>query len=202
GETIPLASYFPWLKGLNARAGVFSAGMEATVFEYPMRRPDGTVSTLRVAPLICYEDTVPALAREATQKGAELLVHITSDSWFGRTLAPHQHHLIAAFRAIENRRFLIRATNTGLSAVVDPLGRTIARIPPFSEGTVTAMVRPLSYRSAYTDWVGDRPWWGLLAVRVVGVMVRQSRRRRRSRSTRRAPRRPVDGDPRARCSHR
>ena len=176
GETIPLASTFPWLNGLNAKAGVFSAGTESKVFEYPMRRPDGRVSTLKVAPLICYEDTVPALAREATQKGAELLVNITSDSWFGRTLAPHQHHLIAAFRAIENRRFLIRATNTGLSAVVDPLGRTIARIPPFSEGTVTAMVKPLSYQSAYTDWVGDRPWWGLLAVSVVGVIVRRRRR--------------------------
>ena len=74
------------------------------------------------------------MAREACEKGAELLINITSDSWFGRTLAPHQHHFIAAFRAIENRRFLIRATNTGLSGVVDPLGRTIASIPPFAGG--------------------------------------------------------------------
>jgi apolipoprotein N-acyltransferase len=176
GETIPLASSFPWLKRLNAKAGVFSAGTETRVFEYPMRRPDGTVWTLKVAPLICYEDTVPALAREAAQKGAELLVNITSDSWFGRTLALDQHHLIASFRAIENRRFLIRATNTGLSAVVDPLGRTIARIPPFSEGTVAATVKPLTYASAYTDWVGDRPWWGLLAVSFVGVFMRRGRR--------------------------
>ena len=79
----------------------FSAGTETKVFDYPMRRPDGTAYTLKVAPLICYEDTVPALAREATRKGAELLVNLTSDSWFGRTPALHQHHLIAAFRAIE-----------------------------------------------------------------------------------------------------
>jgi apolipoprotein N-acyltransferase len=170
GESMPLASYFPWLKGLNAKAGVFSAGTEAKVFEYPMRRPDGTSRTLKVSPLICYEDTVPALAREATREGAELLVNLTSDSWFGRTLAPHQHHLIASFRAIENRRFLVRATNTGLSAVVDPLGRTIARIPPFTEGTATARVSPLTDRSAYTDWVGDRPWWALLVVCVAGIV--------------------------------
>src|SRR5262249_41460354 len=119
-----------------------------------------------------YEDTVPGLARAATRMGAELLVNLTSDSWFGRTLAPHQHHRIAAFRAIENRRFLVRATNTGLSAVVDPLGRTIARIPPFPEGTATARVSPLSDRSAYTDWVGDRPWWTLLAVSLVGAIRR------------------------------
>jgi|GEM_PF-193141 len=170
GESIPLSSYLPWLKGLNSKAGVFSAGTETQVFSYPMRRPDGKVSTLKVAPLICYEDTVPALARKASRKGAELLVNITSDSWFGRTLAPHQHHLIAAFRAIENRRFLIRATNTGLSGVVDPLGRTIASIPPFAEGTATAQVTPLTYHSAYTNGIGDRPWWTLLVVSLVSTV--------------------------------
>src|SRR3954463_4749549 len=98
--------------------------------------------------ILCVASTGPV------RKGAELLANITSDSWFGRTLAPHQHHLIAAFRAIENRRFLIRATNTGLSAVVDPLGKTVARIPPFSEGTATAQVRLLKYRSPYSTWIG------------------------------------------------
>ncbi|WP_406700894.1 apolipoprotein N-acyltransferase [Singulisphaera sp. Ch08] len=170
GESIPFSSYLPWLKGLNAKAGVFSAGTETRVFSYPMRRPDGTATTLKVAPLICYEDTVPALARNASRKGAELLINITSDSWFGRTLAPRQHHLIAAFRAIENRRFLIRATNTGLSGVVDPLGRTIASIPPFAEGTATAQVTPLTYRSAYAYGIGDGPWWALMVV-AFGVTV-------------------------------
>src|SRR5262249_2113920 len=153
-ESMPLTSYFPWLKELNAKAGVFSAGTETQVFSYPMRRPDGRASTLKVSPLICYEDTVPALARKASRKGAELLINITSDSWFGRTLLPNQPPLTAAFRAIENRRFLIRATNTGLSGVVDPLGRTIASIPPFAEGTATTQVTPLNYRSAYTHWIG------------------------------------------------
>ena len=177
GESMPLSSCLPWLKGLNAKAGVFSAGTETQVFSYPMRRPDGTASTLKVSPLICYEDIVPALAREASRKGAELLINITSDSWFGRTLAPRQHHLIAAFRAIENRRFLIRATNTGLSGVVDPLGRTIASIPPFAEGTATARVTPLTYRSAYTDWIGDRPWWALLVVALVATVHEKGMRR-------------------------
>ncbi len=63
GEYLPLASYFPALKKLNAKAGVFTAGTEAQVFAYPLRQPDGTPYTLKVSPLICYEDTVPALAR-------------------------------------------------------------------------------------------------------------------------------------------
>lgn len=167
GEAMPLASYFPALRKLNAKSGAFSAGTQTKVFEYPMRRADGSSYTLKVAPLICYEDTVPALSRAAALKGAELLVNITSDAWFGRSLAPRQHHLIAAFRAIENRRYLIRSTTTGYSAVVDPLGRTIGRIAPFSEGTITATVGRLSELSPYSSHVGDRPWWCLLAVAAV-----------------------------------
>jgi apolipoprotein N-acyltransferase len=177
GESMPLTSVFPRLKELNAKAGTFSAGTETRVFSYPTRRPDGTASSLKISPLICYEDTVPSLAREASLKGAELLINITSDSWFGRTLAPHQHHLIAAFRAIENRRFLIRATNTGLSGVVDPLGRTIVSIPPFAEGTATAQVTPLTYRSAYSHWIGDRPWWALLVVSLIATVHAKAMRR-------------------------
>ena len=174
GEYMPLASFFTGLQALNAKAGVFSAGTKAAVFDYPMHRPDGTAYRLKVSPLICYEDTLPSLARESVGKGAELLANITSDSWFGRTVAPHQHHVIAAFRAIENRRYLIRATNTGLSAVVDPLGKTVARIPPFSEGTATAQVRLLNYRSPYSEWIGDRPWWALLTLSIGIFVVRRS----------------------------
>lgn len=173
GEYMPLAGTFPWLKSLNGMAGVFSAGKEVKVFEFPMHRQDGSTFTLKVAPLICYEDTVPGLSREATRKGAELLVNLTYDTWFGRTAAPYEHHLIAAFRAIENRRYLVRATNSGLSAVVDPLGRTITSIPDFSEGTATATVHLIRDQSPYTAWVGDKPWWGLFALAGVAITVRR-----------------------------
>jgi apolipoprotein N-acyltransferase len=170
GESIPFASSVPWLAKLNARAGIFTAGSGPRVFAIAMRGPDGTARTLRVAPLICYEDTIPDLARDATRAGAELLVNLTSDSWFGRSVALRQHHLIASFRAIENRRYLVRATTTGLSAVVDPLGRTIASIPPAAEGTVTTRVKLLSCQSAYASFVGERPWWTLLALSVAFMM--------------------------------
>jgi apolipoprotein N-acyltransferase len=175
GEYMPLASVFPWLKSMNAKAGVFTAGTELKVFAYPMHRKDAAAYTLKVTPLICYEDTVPALARQATRSGAELLVNLTYDTWFGRSVAPLEHHLIAAFRAIENRRYLVRVTNNGLSAVVDPLGRTIARIPPFTEGIATARVRLLNEQSPYTRMVGEKPWWGLLAICLPVAVVRQGR---------------------------
>ena len=142
-----------------------------------MQRADGEEYTVKAAPLICYEDTVPRLARAATRKGAELLVNLTFDTWFGQTPAQFQHHLIAAFRAIENRRYLIRSSNSGYSAVVDPLGRTIASIRPFTVGTLKAKVRLLDEKTPYTAYIGETPWWMLLAA-IVGIYVAPLIRRR------------------------
>jgi apolipoprotein N-acyltransferase len=163
GEYMPGASVFPWLNRMNANAGIFSAGTEIKVFPIPMRRRDSRAYTIKTAPLICYEDVVPALARRATRQGAELLVNLTYDTWFGRTSAPYQHHLIAAFRAIENRRYLIRCTNSGYTAVVDPLGQTIASIAPFTTGTLSVNVRLLKEQTPYTAYLGETPWWLLFA---------------------------------------
>ncbi len=178
GEYMPLASIFPGLNALNDKGGVFAAGTSDKVFDYPMTRSDGTTYTLRASPLICYEDLLPSLARQATRDGAQLLVNLTSDNWFGRSLAPWQHHLIASFRAIETRRYLVRSTTTGLSAVVDPLGRTVASLPLFTEGAMKCNVRLLSDGSPYTDWFGDWPWWGLLAGTVGAGAVHRFRVRR------------------------
>jgi apolipoprotein N-acyltransferase len=164
GEYMPFASVFPWLNSLNENAGLFSWGKEIKVFPYPMERPNGFQYTARIAPLICYEDTVTGPASDATRRGAELLVNLTYDTWFGRTAASYQHHLIATFRAIENRRYLIRSTYTGYTAVVNPLGKTIASIPPFAEGMLTVEVPLLHYQSSFTNYVGELPWWGVLAL--------------------------------------
>ena len=176
GEYMPFSSIFPALNDLNANAGLFSSGKELKVFDYPMCRRDGTQYTAKVAPLICYEDTLTEPARDATRKGAELLVNLTYDTWFGRSAAPYQHHLIAAFRAIENRRFLVRSTYTGYTAVVNPLGKTIAHIPCFTEGKLTVKVPLLKGPSIYTNYVGEAPWWALAALSL-GVIVVQRRQK-------------------------
>jgi len=178
GEYMPFASVVPGLNRLGGRAKVFTAGEECRVFRLPMVDHDGGRTTpLEVAPLVCFEDTIPALAREATLGGATLLVNLTSDAWFGRSVAPAQHHLIASFRAIECRRPLVRATTTGLSAVVDPVGRTVAQVPPFAAGTATARVPLRSDRSLYVAYAGDTPWWTLSAVVIVGLVARRLRGR-------------------------
>ena len=116
--------------------------------------------------------------RQATRKGATLLVNLTFDTWFGPTVAPYQHHLIAAFRAIENRRFLVRCTSSGYSAVVDPMGRTVASIPPFTAGTLSTKVRLIDEKTPYTAYLGESPWWLLLAAAAGHACVKFAKRRR------------------------
>ena len=124
-----------------------------------MVRADNSFYSIKVSPLICYEDVIANPSRESTKLNAELLVNITNDGWFGDTVAPYQHNLIASFRAIENRRFLIRSTNTGLTAIINPVGQTVHKLAPFSEGTLLAKVHLMSYMTLYTLYIGDGFAW-------------------------------------------
>jgi apolipoprotein N-acyltransferase len=83
--------------------------------------------------LICFESIFPELARDWTSRGANLLVNITNDAWFGRSSAPWQHLSMAVFRALENRRSLARSANTGVTTLIDPLGRTAETPPLFQQ---------------------------------------------------------------------
>ena len=141
GEFTPFSNILPWLKDINATAGEFTAGNEITVFSLPYSGEQ----SLYVSPLICYEDVVPELSWAAAKKGAQVLVNLTNDAWFGNTIAPYQHHLIAAFRAIENRRYLLRSTNTGLTAIVNPIGQTISQLEPYSEGVLKEDIRLIDF---------------------------------------------------------
>ena len=75
------------------------------------------------------------------------------------------------FRAIENRRYLVRSTFTGFTAIVSPLGKTIAHIPAFAEGRLAVDVPLMKYQSSYTAYVGEMPWWGLLVLSAVAIVV-------------------------------
>ncbi|MBW2040121.1 MAG: apolipoprotein N-acyltransferase [Deltaproteobacteria bacterium] len=113
GEYVPLSWLFPFFSSL-VDIGNISAGEEAVIF----RPPEGKFGVL-----ICFEVIFPELCREFVRKGANFMVTITNDAWFGRTSAPYQHLAQATFRSIENRIWLVRAANTGISAFVDPWGR-------------------------------------------------------------------------------
>lgn len=110
----------------------------------------------RAAPLICYEDLMPPLSRRfVADTGARLLVNLTNDAWYGRSAAPWQHARMAQWRAIETRRTLVRATNTGLTAIIDARGAMTDSLPLFTPGVLTARVALLEGKTFYVrfgDW--------------------------------------------------
>ncbi len=84
----------------------------------------------RLGVFICYESAFPDLVRQFSKDGADVLVNLSNDGYFGHTEAREQHLLLARMRAVENRRFLIRSTNDGITAVIDPAGRIATKLPP------------------------------------------------------------------------
>ena len=123
---------------------------------------------------ICYEVVYPSLVREAVNDGSELLTTITNDAWYGHSSAPYQHFDMAAMRAIEHGRYLARAANTGISGVVDPYGRVVARSAIFEQTGIVAEVRLLSGRTIYTA-IGDVIAYAALAM-VAAALVAVRRR--------------------------
>ncbi|MBW1811035.1 MAG: apolipoprotein N-acyltransferase [Deltaproteobacteria bacterium] len=120
GEYVPMASVLPYRWFVPDWVAFFVPG--------PDHQPlEAAVGKLGI--LICYEAIFPEIAAETVEAGAELLVNITNDSWYGKSSAPYQHLAISRLRAIETGRYLIRAANTGVSAIIDPVGRELSRIP-------------------------------------------------------------------------
>jgi len=146
GEYIPLQRYLPLLRHISPTIGNLTPGPGGIV-----TLPNG----VGLGPLICYEDIVPDLGRQAVRQGAQVLVNLTNDMWFGRTRAPYQHRALAAFRAVENRVYLVRVTNTGLTSIIDALGREQVALPLFQEDALVHTIQPLRTPSLYTrfgDW--------------------------------------------------
>ncbi|MCX7825511.1 MAG: apolipoprotein N-acyltransferase [Verrucomicrobiae bacterium] len=116
GEFVPLERWLPFMKYVTPIPGSFDAGSEYTMLH--LHDPP-----LKLAPLICFEDTFPYLARAYARRGADLLVNVTNDAWFKESAGAIQHAANAVFRAIETRMPLLRCANNGLSGYIDPVGR-------------------------------------------------------------------------------
>jgi apolipoprotein N-acyltransferase len=114
---------------------------------------------------ICYEDAFPAEVSQALPE-AEFLINVSNDAWFGDSLAPHQHLEMARMRALENGRYLLRATNTGISAIIDQHGRVLGTIPAFVRGDFATQVRPYAGATPYVRF-GNAPSIVLAAVMVL-----------------------------------
>ena len=146
GEYVPLRKLFPFINGLTAGIGDFKEGNSFA----PV-----TMGGRKIGVMICYEGILSEAARAYKNAASELLVNITNDAWFGTTSAPYQHLSMAVFRAVETRLYLVRAANTGISAIVDPTGKIVAETKIFKKdeihGTVKFIALPTLY-ARFGDW--------------------------------------------------
>lgn len=168
GESLPLFDRFPGLYRGVPNALNFAAGQS---FE-PL-----LLAGHRVAAFICYEDLFPGFVNDdvsATQP--EMLVNLTNDAWFGDTAEPWIHFALAKFRAVEHRRYLVRATNSGVSAIIDPVGRTVVRGDTFRAEAIDGVARWMKGRRTVYEVLGNGPWWVVAA----GTGFMAFRRRRTS----------------------
>jgi apolipoprotein N-acyltransferase len=164
-EYVPWREYFWFAKNLTGIAGDFRQGTRYAVGNLP----GGRFSTF-----ICYEAVFPNEVRQFVLDGANLLINISNDGWFGRSSAPAQHLQMARVRAVEERRWLLRATNNGFTASVDPYGRIVATLPPDVRAELDAPYAFRSDSSIYTRW-GDWLPWACVGVSLALLLVAWTR---------------------------
>jgi apolipoprotein N-acyltransferase len=152
-------AWFRALPGLGRWSGGFGRGDSLPLFP---------TSLGRAGVVVCYESAFEDLARRYRGAGADFLVNITNDAWFGRTAAPYQHESHLVLRAIETRMGIARGANDGVSEFVDPLGRATGQSELETRTVVTGPLVTSDVRTLYVQW-GD--WVGRLAVAAVLVMI-------------------------------
>lgn len=156
GEYVPLRRLLFFVNKLAQGAvGDFVPGAEPSVLAAP---------TFHLGVTISYEVYFPHEVRQFVLRGTDVLANITNDAWYGRTAAPHQHLAMAVFRAVENRAYLVRAANTGVSAIIAPDGRIVVRSEIFTEATLRGEVRLRPRQAFYPFYAryGDLFAWATL----------------------------------------
>jgi apolipoprotein N-acyltransferase len=193
GEYLPWPWLIGWLRSLSGNIGNFSPGQKGrllTIYLVPRAvlawldgsLPAGLKAGVRerllgprafhLGVLICYESIFPDLARAQVAGGAHLLVNITNDAWFGRTSAPFQHQAHMILRAVENRRPVARAANTGFSGFIDPTGRLFDRTDLETVDARSALLPVMSGQTVYTRFGHYLDWLSvLLAFAIIGRMI-------------------------------
>ncbi len=169
---VPFGEFVPWpfhyfVEKITLQAGMFQPGTSISVASADGRG---------IGTFICYESVFARSIRKFTAGGAELLVNISNDSWYGRSAAREQHLLIARMRAVENGRWILRSTNDGVTSAISPAGRVDAALPSFLQDSLDVQ---FGYRSNITGYVryGEWCWWlcVLAAAAAVGWIARQER---------------------------
>jgi apolipoprotein N-acyltransferase len=177
GEYIPLRFLLFFLEKFVVGIGDFEAGTIPTVFQLP-GKPEA--SSAKFGVVICYEVIFPDLVRQFAFNGAEFMVTITNDAWFGASAAPYQHFTMVVFRAVENRMAFARAANTGVSGLIDSQGRILLATPIFSEAAVKSDL-PISRVPTFYTWYGDVFAFGCVIITALLLVAAWRRARREAR---------------------
>ena len=176
-KLVPFGEYVPLQEVLRGLIAFFDLPM-SDFARGPAGQPLLQAQGYRVAPYICYEVVYPEFAASLAAD-SQILLTISNDAWFGRSIGPLQHLQMAQMRALESGRWMIRATNNGVTALIDPFGRVTEELPQFERGVLRGEIVPMQGLTPYLRWRG---WpiaglclallgWGLLA------RARESRRR-------------------------
>jgi apolipoprotein N-acyltransferase len=145
GEYIPVKRLFFFAETISKDVGEFQAGRDFRIIDIG-NHPSNAI--------ICFEAAFPGLVRRFVEKGSQVIVNLTNDGWYGRSAAPYQHLAIARWRAVENRRYLLRAANSGFSAIIEPTGRVQSVTGLMQEGICEGRFAFLSEKTIYTRY-GD-----------------------------------------------
>lgn len=149
-EGMPFGDVFPILYEWSPNSGKFVPG---TRWE-PLKFGEHEIATF-----ICYEDIIPSFVNRIMSNGdPDLLANLTNDAWFGDTTEPWIHLALSQLRAVEHRRYFVRSTNSGVSAIIDPVGRVVRHTDTFVETAFSGEISWLRGRTVY-GWLGDTPWW-------------------------------------------
>jgi apolipoprotein N-acyltransferase len=168
---VPFGEYIPFpfadlVKKVTKEVGDFVPGTRVVVFDIPGGR---------IGPFICYESAIPHLVRRFEASGGTVFANVSNDGYFGKTAAREQHLSLVRMRAAENRRWILRATNDGITASIDPAGRIIQRLDSFKE---VAARLSYSHESSLTPYgrYGDVFAWVCLALPLLALALRARRR--------------------------
>jgi apolipoprotein N-acyltransferase len=162
GEYVPFQSLFFFVQKVTKEAGDFAHGTERTIFD---------VDGYKLGVFICYESVFPDEVRLFARNGAQLFANISNDEWFGPWGAPAQHLNMVRMRAIENRRWVLRATNTGITVSIDPYGHVVSRAPQHLRTRVEV---PFGLESGTTFYTRHGDWfaWGCAIISLMALIAR------------------------------
>ena len=160
GEYIPFKQWLTFVSPLVDRLAEFAPGTSMVMLP---------VGSHLVNTAVCYEIVYPSLIRQAVAGGSQLLTTITNDAWYGSSSAPYQHFALASMRAIEQGRYLARAANTGISAIVDPYGRVVRQSAIFEQVGLVGEARLLTSRTIYSN-IGDVAAYAAMALTALALV--------------------------------